>query len=148
MLAVRIERYEIRSDSEGVGRHRGGLGLVKDYRLLADARLDVPGDRTKLPPFGIDGGGDGSLTEYALVRDGDERLLPTKREVDLRRGDVVSVRTSGGGGMGAVEERDPDLIAADVALGYVSEERARDLYGHSQAKSRAPLAAPEEVASE
>src|ERR1700754_1921188 len=37
---VRIERYEIRSDSEGVGRHRGGLGLVKDYRLLADARLD------------------------------------------------------------------------------------------------------------
>jgi N-methylhydantoinase B len=126
---VRVERYEIRQDSEGPGRFRGGLGLVKDYRLLADARLDVPGDRTKLPPFGLNGGGDGALTEYALIRDGQERLLPTKREVDLRAGDVLSVRTSGGGGMGPVDGRDPALVEEDVRLGHVSADRAREVYG-------------------
>jgi N-methylhydantoinase B len=128
---VRVERYEIRPDSEGPGRHRGGLGLVKDYRLLADARLDVPGDRTKLPPFGMEGGGEGALTEYALIHDGEERLLPTKKEVFLEAGDVLSVRTSGGGGLGPVEERDPRLIAADLAAGYISPRRAREVYGYS-----------------
>lgn len=126
---VQIERYEIRADSEGPGRQRGGLGLIKDYRLLADARLDVPGDRTKLPPFGLLGGGEGALTEYVLTRDGGERRLPTKREVELHTGDVLSVRTSGGGGMFPVAERPRELVERDVRLGYISAERARTVYG-------------------
>jgi N-methylhydantoinase B len=125
---VTVERYEIRQDSEGPGRFRGGLGLIKDYRIQTDARLDVPGDRTKFPPFGLDGGGPGALTEYVLVRDGTETPLETKREVRLRAGDVLSVRTSGGGGMQPPSERSRELIERDVRLEYVSSERANDVY--------------------
>lgn len=126
---VRIERYELRADSEGPGTFRGGLGLIKDYRLLNEARLDVPGDRTKLPPFGLHGGGDGALTEYVLIRDGEETRLATKQEVELHRDDVVSVRTSGGGGIGDPRERPPELVERDLRLGYISAERARSVYG-------------------
>jgi N-methylhydantoinase B len=134
---VQIQRYEIRQDSAGVGRFRGGLGLIKDYRLTAEARLDVPGDRTKLPPFGLEGGGPGTVTEYVLVRNGTERRLPTKQEVYLRPGDVLSVRTSGGGGLGPADERDQALVRRDLELGYISPARAVDDYGVTGA--HAPL---------
>jgi N-methylhydantoinase B len=126
---VKIERYELRQDSEGAGRNRGGLGLRKDYRLLAPARLDVPGDRTKFPPFGLYGGGSGALSEYALLRGAEERLLPTKQEVSLRKGDILSIRTSGGGGMYPARERPRELIVRDLELGYISEDRAKTIYG-------------------
>lgn len=126
---VQIERYEIRKDSGGPGTFRGGLGSVKDYRILAEARLQVPGDRTKLPPFGLNGGGQGALTEYIRVRDGVEEALRTKREYTLAPGDVLSVRTSGGGGLYPAPRRDSHVVARDVALGYISVERARTAYG-------------------
>lgn len=126
---VQVDRYEIRADSAGAGEFRGGLGLIKDYRLTADARLDVPGDRTKLPPFGLNGGGPGALTQYVLVRDGTETNLATKHEVQLRAGDVISVRTSGGGGIGPAANRAPDQIEQDLRLGYESTEHARMAYG-------------------
>jgi N-methylhydantoinase B len=126
---VRIERYEIRTDSEGPGKFRGGLGSVKDYRLLADARLQVPGDRTKLPPFGLMGGGPGALTAYVRIRDGEEEALLTKREYRLAAGDILSVRTSGGGGLYPAVQRDPDWVARDVALGYITADRVKSAYG-------------------
>jgi N-methylhydantoinase B len=135
---VQIQRYEIRQDSAGIGRFRGGLGLIKDYRLTADARLDVPGDRTKLPPFGLEGGGAGALTEYVLVRDGAETRLRTKQEVYLRPGDVLSVRTSGGGGLGPADQRDRELIERDLELGYLSPTAAD--HGYGIRSSHAPLA--------
>jgi N-methylhydantoinase B len=140
---VRIDRYEIRADSGGAGAFRGGLGLIKDYRLTADARLDVPGDRTKLPPFGLAGGGPGSLTEYVLIRDGKEQHLPTKREVELRAGDVVSVRTSGGGGIGPAADRPRDLIERDVRLGYESLAHTELAYGSVPSKVTTADRAPE-----
>ncbi len=126
---VHVERYEIRQDSEGAGKFRGGLGLVKDYRVLTNCRLDVPGDRTKFPPFGLYGGGNGALTEYVLIRDGIETRLATKASVMLNTNDILSVRTSGGGGMGPVSERDPRAVAEDIRLGYVSASRASSAYG-------------------
>jgi N-methylhydantoinase B len=126
---VQIDRYEIRTDSAGAGEFRGGLGLIKDYRLTADARLDVPGDRTRLPPFGLNGGGPGALTEYVLVRDGVETNLPTKHEVQLRAGDVLSVRTSGGGGIGLAADRALHQIEHDLRFGYESSEHAQMAYG-------------------
>lgn len=125
---VLIERYEIRADSEGPGKFRGGFGSRKDYRLLTAARIQVPGDRTKYPPFGLQGGGSAVLTEYVLIRAGTETRLPTKHEVDLQPGDILSVRTPGGGGLYPPEERDPELVKIDVALGYITPDRATAIY--------------------
>ncbi len=126
---VRIERYHIRPDSEGAGRFRGGFGSVKDYHFLADVELQVPGDRVKLPPFGLFGGHNGTTTAYVRVRDDDEMPLRTKHAYPLSQGDTLSVRTSGGGGLGDPLQRDPEAVAGDVTNGYISAPHAASQYG-------------------
>ena len=63
-----------------------------------------------------------------LIRAGAETRLGSKTTVDLEPGDVISVRTCGGGGYGPPEERDPGRVLRDVLEGKVSPERARELY--------------------
>lgn len=126
---VRIRRFEIRQDSAGAGKFRGGLGSVKDYQMLAEADLQVPGDRVKLPPFGLMGGGPAMPTQYVrLSADGTEEMLHTKRAYVLHSGDTLSVRTPGGGGLHDPSERDPDAIRHDLQQGYISREFAAANY--------------------
>ena len=126
---VVIEKYHIRSDSEGPGRFRGGFGSIKDYRMLTEVELQVPGDRAKLPPFGLLNGKNGSTTAYVRIRDGKETPLRTKHSYTLEKGDTLSVRTSGGGGLGDPAGRDAAAVALDVAEGYISHDRAEVEYG-------------------
>ena len=79
-------------------------------------------------PWGAAGGRSGRVAEYVQVRDGVETRLGSKSTVDLVPGDVISVRSCGGGGYGPPEERDPERVLRDVLEGKVSVERARDEY--------------------
>jgi len=126
---VRILKYAIQTDSEGPGTYRGGFGSVKDYHMLADVDLQVPGDRVKLPPFGLFGGKAAVPTRYVRLRDGREEDLKTKHAYELKAGDILSVRTSGGGGIGDPGQRDHRLLAEDLRKGYVTPEHARTAYG-------------------
>ena len=133
---VRIERYELRSDSGGAGRWRGGLSVRRDYRLLAErGELSILGNRVRVPPFGLYGGRHGEPAAYTLDPDGPTQRAASpefgakKSRIPLRRNDVVRQETAGGGGFGSALERDPQAVAADVAAGYVSPQRARDTYG-------------------
>ena len=74
------------------------------------------------------GGRDGRVAEYVHIRDGAETRLSSKTTLDLVPGDVISVRTCGGGGYGPPEERDPERVLRDVLEGKVSAERAREIY--------------------
>ena len=127
---VRILRYELVPDSEGPGKHRGGLGLRRDY-LFPDheATFTVLADRDKEGPWGLFGGEAGRKASYVHVSDGVETLLGSKVTVDLGPGDMVSYRTCGGGGFGPRQERDPELVLRDVRDGKVSPRRAREVYG-------------------
>ncbi len=125
---VRIDRLSLVDDSEGPGRFRGGLGLRKDYRFDRATTFTILADRDKAGPWGAFGGRDGNVAEYVLIRAGAETRLGSKTTVDLEPGDVISVRTCGGGGYGPPEERDPRLVLRDVLEGKVSPERARALY--------------------
>ena len=126
---VRITRYELVPDSDGPGKHRGGLGLRRDYLFLDhEATFTVLADRDKEGPWGLYGGQAGRRATYVLISGGQETELGSKVTVDLQPGDVVSYRTCGGGGFGPKEERDPELVLRDVRQGKVSLERARDLY--------------------
>ncbi len=125
---VRIDGLSLVEDSEGPGRFRGGLGLRKDYRFDLHTTFTVLADRDKEGPWGAFGGHSARVAEYVHVRDGVERRLSSKSTIDLVPGDVISVRTCGGGGYGPPEERDPERVLRDVLEGKVSAERARELY--------------------
>lgn len=128
---VRILSYAIRQDSAGAGEFRGGLGSRKDYLLLADADLQVPGDRVKLPPFGLFGGQPALTTRYVRIRNGVETDLRTKHSYELKAGDVLSVQTSGGGGLGDPRKRPASRVVEDLRRGYISAGHAAQAYGAS-----------------
>jgi N-methylhydantoinase B len=125
---VRIDRLSLVEDSEGPGRFRGGLGLRKDYLFDLHTTFTVLADRDKAGPWGAFGGHTGRVAEYVHVRNGVETRLISKTTLDLVPGDVISVRTCGGGGYGPPDERDPARVLRDVLEGKVSVERARDVY--------------------
>jgi N-methylhydantoinase B len=120
-------QYALRPDSGGEGRSRGGLGLVREWRLEAPAgRFAATFDRFILAPYGLQGGGPGATGRLLLKRnDGTVAELRSKvSDLDLARGDTIRIETSGGGGYGPPAERDPAAIAADLAHGYTTRRRS------------------------
>jgi N-methylhydantoinase B len=132
-MPLLVERSELRPDSGGEGRARGGLGLRRELRLLdGEGRYSALSDRAVLPPFGVHGAGPGAPVAVAIVRDGADVPLETPGKVTgypLRAGDAVVMQSAGGGGFGDPLTRDPERVVRDVAAGYVSPERAREGYG-------------------
>jgi N-methylhydantoinase B len=126
---VRILRYELVENSEGAGRHRGGLGVRRDYRFDDhEVTFTILADRDRQGPWGLFGGEDGRKALYILNPDREARVLSSKTTVDLKPADVVSYQTCGGGGYGPPEERDTALVLRDAREAKVSLERARTVY--------------------
>lgn len=96
----RVRRYEIRRGSGGAGQFRGGDGIRRDIELLHDAQVTILSERRKFAPYGLAGGEPGKPGRNVLIRDGEEHELPGKISLPVRAGDVVSIRTPGGGGFG------------------------------------------------
>ena len=126
---LRIDRYGLIPDSEGPGKFRGGLGIRRDYLFPSETTFTILADRDRAGPHGLFGGQPGSISVYALMRDGEETHLSSKSTVHLQPGDVISYRTSGGGGFEDPLLRDPERVLSDVADGKVSSERASRVYG-------------------
>jgi N-methylhydantoinase B len=122
-----VERVECRADSGGAGQWRGGLGSRTTFRLREDAIVTVRSDRHRFPPPGANGGRPGEPGGYYRVTpDGIRTRLPDKTTgVRMAAGDRFVVETSGGGGLGDPGNRDPALIAADLADGRITAEGAR-----------------------
>ncbi|MFN3892525.1 MAG: hydantoinase B/oxoprolinase family protein [Beijerinckiaceae bacterium] len=130
-LPFRIEEFSLREDSGGAGRHRGGMGFRKVYRILEPCQLQTNLDRTKHPPWGVMGGSDGKPGRFTMLPAGAERaeLIGKERSRSLKAGDLFTVETGGGGGYGDPRERALELIQRDVDRGYVSREAAIQDYG-------------------
>jgi N-methylhydantoinase B len=127
---VRIHQLALIPDSGGAGEFRGGCGIRKDVEILGDdATVVLLGDRHKNAPYGVFGGGSGSLARTVLLRDGSETDLGSKEVRRLQRGDIISFRLAGAGGYGKPQARSAEAIAADVADGLVSREAADAAYG-------------------
>jgi len=125
--------YGLLTDSGGAGRHRGGLGLWREWRIdCPAAQLSTNLDRFKFRPFGLDGGEPAALSALYLIRDGVRQALPSKvTNMMVKEGDIVRLETSGGGGFGDPRMRDAALIERDMRHGYVSSQAAAALYGHT-----------------
>ncbi|GIX10286.1 hydantoinase B/oxoprolinase family protein [Elioraea sp.] len=121
-------RKELRPDSAGAGRTRGGFGQIMEIGTKGDAEFAVNAifDRVGNPPRGRFGGGDGA-PGAVLLDDG--TVLRTKGFQIIPEGRRLVLHLPGGGGMGDPRTRDPALVARDVADGLVSREAAARLYG-------------------
>ncbi len=129
---LRVEQYAIAPDSGGAGRHRGGCGARRVWRLLenADATGTLCMERMSSPPFGLEGGKAGAAALVSLTTpDGKTKLLPSKGAFSAPAGSLVDMRTPGSGGFGAPKERQASEIGRDLLDGYVSGDAVRRDYG-------------------
>ncbi|WP_254864701.1 hydantoinase B/oxoprolinase family protein [Halovivax gelatinilyticus] len=130
-IPMYVRAYELRQDSEGAGRFRGGLGVRRDMEFYDhESSFTVLSDRSKFAPWGLFGGEDAKPARYVIDPDtGEEREVGSKSTTRLDAGQVASIQTPGGGGYGSPLERDPELVLQDVIDEKVSVEKARDVYG-------------------
>jgi N-methylhydantoinase B len=132
-MPLTVLGYGLLTDSGGAGRWRGGLGLWREWRIdCAMAQLSTNLDRFKFRPFGLAGAGSAAASALYLIRDGRRQALPSKvTNIMLKKGDVVRLETSGGGGYGEAKLRARELVERDVRMGYVSDQAACVLYKYS-----------------
>lgn len=119
-MPVTMVEYGLAPGTGGDGRHRGGLGLRRAWRIDSQAAtFTAQMDRFRFRPFGLDGGEPGAAGQLELVRDGKVQALHSKiSNMPLRNGDIVRLVTSGGGGLGAPGERQASARRRDREQGY------------------------------
>ncbi|MBP0616368.1 hydantoinase B/oxoprolinase family protein [Jiella mangrovi] len=129
---IEFLRYGLAQDSGGAGRWRGGLATEMVFKVFApDTRVTARNrDRSRFRPWGVLGGKAAGLSDMWINpgRD-DARHLGNIDTATLQPGDILSIRSAGGGGRGDPMEREPWRVAGDVARGYVSQEAAQEHYG-------------------
>ncbi|MCD6725703.1 MAG: hydantoinase B/oxoprolinase family protein [Solirubrobacteraceae bacterium] len=128
---LHVESLRLMPDSGGPGRQRGGLAAeVVIGTRGGEMRVIWAGDGHETPAAGVHGGGSGSLQRSErIAEDGSRTPLPGLGAVDIMPGERVAGIGCGGGGFGDPLERDPAAVLLDVLEGWVSIERARDVYG-------------------
>ena len=131
---IRVERFELLPETAGAGTFRGGMGARRDYRLLeAGAMMQIVNENTDDPlAKGLNGGTDGRRSEVVVAPGTAREQVYTQRASfvgPFPAGELISVRSGGGGGWGPASERDPERVAADVRDGLLSAEQARETYG-------------------
>lgn len=129
---VVVRRFALAPDSEGPGRFRGGFGVAYDLEIRHPSAVVVMRgkDRQRFCAWGAAGGHAGTTSGNIGIRQGVAPHDIGKRTVyRAELGELIQLWGGGGGGFGDPFERDPEMVAADVAAGLVSIERARQVYG-------------------
>jgi len=133
LYPLRVGYGTLRPDSGGPGKFRGGFGMVRQVEILPEeASLSIVTDRSVIPPFGVYKGQSGLGQRWSIVRKGVEKPLPFSGKASnfkLKKGDIVTCLTAGGGGYGDPLDRDPESVRMDVIQGYVSMDSAKEVYG-------------------
>lgn len=125
-----IERYALVPDTGGPGKYRGGLAIIRDYRFLADDTIfQLRSDRTDFVPWGIEGGKPGTPTRNYLNPDSENRELPGKCLMTMKKGDLYRLVQASGGGFGDPLERDVYAILDDVQQEKLTIDHVRREYG-------------------
>ena len=125
-----VRGYGFVPDTGGLGKYRGGLGMVREFQILAEeAMVQIRSDRTRYAPWGVCGGKPGTKTRITLNPDSEDRVLPSKFLLELKRDDVVRLVQAGGGGYSDPMEREPERVLEDFRQGKVTCRHARRNYG-------------------
>ncbi len=116
--SLQVDRYALRPDSGGAGRHRGGLGLERTLTVNTDATVSLLTERRRHGPRGVDGGKAGATGENKI----DGETVPAKTTREVTAGTTISILTPGGGGHGPPAERSTAERAADRRNGKTTGE--------------------------
>lgn len=130
---LRMDRYELHPEEYGIGKYRGGLGAIRDYRFVSDnISIQIANEMTVCRPHGLHGGHDGGINRL-YVRPGTDRETVLTERVSFygpfHDQDVISCRSAGGGGYGNPLERDPERVRWEVLNELLTVENARRYYG-------------------
>jgi N-methylhydantoinase B len=96
----RVTEYSIRRGSGGVGKRRGGDGVIREIEMLTESEVTMLSDRRKTQPYGVQGGTNGDSGRTVTIRNGEREEVPGKTSVRLNKGDRIRVESPGGGGWG------------------------------------------------
>ncbi len=144
---VLFRKRELRPDSGGAGRYRGGLGQTIEFEVRAagSVMLSAMYDRIKDAPRGTEAGGSGA--GGVVIGEEGRQLAPKGRSV-LKTGERVHLELPGGGGYGDPRDRDPAALAKDIELGFVSREAAKRDYGKAATIAEAPTSGLKRAAND
>ena len=128
---VTVDYLSFHDEDGGAGLHRGGKGVRIDYRIKSDnAWLTVAYTRSRVPPWPLKGGQQGSPNHVLIVRaNGETERYSVVSGLTLNTDDVIRVMTATGAGWGDPMQRDPALVKTDLKNGYITEEQANRYYG-------------------
>lgn len=122
-LPIRVERYSLNTeDAVSRGKYRGGLGIIKEYRILcSEATFSGSFGRSRFPAWGVQGGGPGTPNYFEIL--GSVQMKGRRiGGLKLKKGDLIRIKTGMGGSWGDPKERDPKLIEKDKKYGYLGGE--------------------------
>jgi len=127
-----VERYMLNTETGvGHGKFRGGFGVIREYRIVnSEALVTIQVGRHDYPPWGLKGGMNGPGNRVIIYKAGSQprEIRRISAEV-FRKGDLISILTSGGGGFGNPLERDPELVFYDYKNDLITREEALEIYG-------------------
>ena len=127
-----MEKIELAADSCGAGEHRGGLGVDFHFHMLEDSFVTTVIERTKTPPWGLEGGQTARPNGGALRgRKGARTEIAKTTGMKVAKGATLELRCGGGGGYGPPAQRDRRAVLDDVREGYITEAHARKFYAHA-----------------
>jgi len=127
---MRVEEYSLRRGSAGAGKHRGGMGARRVYRILDDgATFNCYSDRFRVAPWGLFGGKPAAPTRFLVEREGRVLSLGSKVNFPLQEGDRLIIEIGGGGGYGDPRERERSKVSSDLENGFITDSEAREVYG-------------------
>ncbi len=129
---ILVDRYAIHPDSEGAGKYRGGMGVIRSYRTLSkDSNVYLWFERSKMPAWGICGG-QAAIGPQTIIYDEQGNINNRKSKLNnypVGKNWLIDIKTGGGGGFGNPFEREIDKVLYDYQAGYISKERAKTAYG-------------------
>lgn len=129
-----VDRMELNCAPGGEGEFSGGRGIVMDYRIRGEvAYLTAGFTRSKFPAWSLEGGREGSPNYVDVIRTSGERERHSfVSNLEARTGDIIRVVTGNGGGLGDTKARDRASVERDIKNGFITAERALEVFGHDE----------------
>jgi N-methylhydantoinase B len=126
-----VDQLALNAVPGGEGEHRGGRGIVLDYRVRSNGCFFTCAyTRNKHLPWPLEGGREGSPNRAQVIRkDGSVEDYAVVTALEVNEGDVIRLRTAAGGGYGDPRARPRELVLDDLRNGYLTEEQAHKVYG-------------------
>jgi N-methylhydantoinase B len=125
-----VDRMMLNPEEGGEGRWRGGKGVEVVYRVRADGNFMTVGyTRSRIPPWGLEGGANGTPNYVEVIRaSGERERYSLASGVIVNCNDVIRIVTGNGGGYGPPKQRDEAFVRDDIRSGYITADRAKEVY--------------------